>query len=105
MNIPEKLAEFIANAQAKAADGLTWAEFGEILIDFLRLAIHLYDGVIAMTGAQKKAAVLEGVAALVDALAPFIMPWWLLPALPAVRSLVIALASGAIETLLPLVRK
>jgi len=107
--IAKKIADFIANAKALAADGLTWAEFGEILIGFLRLAIHAYDGVIAMTGVEKKAAVLEAVGTLFDALADYAVPTVLLPVWfivrPAVRSLVIALASGAIETLLPLVRK
>jgi hypothetical protein len=52
--------------------------------------------------------VLEAVASLFDALADKAVPvsaWplWML-ARPAVRSLVIALASGAVEQILPLVR-
>jgi hypothetical protein len=103
--ITTKIDEFIRLAKARAIDGYTWTEFGDTLIDFLRLVVHLYDGVIAMTGAQKKAAALEGVGRLFDALVPNLLPWWAVLASPAIRSLVIALASGAIEQLLPLVRK
>lgn len=104
VSIQRTIDEFIALAKARAVDGYTWTEFGETLIDFLRLVVHLYDGVISMTGAQKKEAVLEGVGRLFDALVPFLLPWWAVLASPAIRSLVIALASGAIEQLLPLVR-
>ena len=102
--IRKAISEFIASARDKASDGLTWAEFGSIYIEFIRLQIFLFDGVVSMTGAEKKAAVLEGVASLFDALSPFLLPWWLRPASGALRSLVVALASGAIENLLPLVR-
>jgi len=108
-SIQEKIEEFILLAQARAIDGLTWAEFGEILVEFLRLVLHVLDGVISMTGAEKKAFTLRAVASLFDAVADYAVPTMLLPVWfivrPAVRSLVVALASGAIEQLLPLVRK
>jgi hypothetical protein len=52
--------------------------------------------------------VLEAAAALFDALAPMAVPvvaypFWLIVR-PAVRALVLAIASGAIEQLLPVVR-
>ncbi len=61
-----------------------------------------------LTGEQKKALALEAVGDLFDAVAdravpPIAWPVWIV-ARPAVRSLVLALASGAIEQLLPLVR-
>ena len=103
-----KIDAFISAAKSAAADGLTWQEFGELLVAFLRLSTALYDEVAAMTGAEKKAAVLDAVGRLFDAVADKCIPlaaypiWYI--ARPAVRSLVLALASGAVEQLLPLVR-
>jgi hypothetical protein len=106
--VVSKIDAYIQAARSVAADGLTWAEFGELMIGFLRLAVALYDDVASMTGGEKKAAALDGVAALFDAVAgrcvPLVAwPLWGLARGP-VRLLVLALASGAIEQLLPLVR-
>lgn len=103
-----KIDAFLSAAKSAAADGLTWREFGELLLAFLRLATSLYDDVGSMSGAEKKAAVLDAVGRLFDAAADRCVPlmaWpvWIL-ARPAIRSLVLALASGAIEQILPLVR-
>lgn len=108
MSPVEKAKAFVLAAQSAAADGLTWREFGELMVALLRLLIEAYDSAPMLTGAEKKAMVLEAVAALFDAVADRAVPitaWplWML-ARPAVRSLVLALASGAIEQLLPLVR-
>lgn len=103
-----KITAFIETAKAKAADGLTWAEFGELLMALLRLSVSAADQVETMTGAAKKALVLEGVAMLFDVVADRCVPFWMLPvwalARSPVRALVLALASGAIEAVLPLVR-
>jgi hypothetical protein len=61
-----------------------------------------------MSGEAKKAAVLVAVADLFDAVADKAVPtvlWpvWML-ARPAVRSLVVAIAAGAVEQVLSLVR-
>lgn len=103
-----RLEAFVTAARSAAHDGLTWQEFGELLVAFLRLATSIYDEVATMTGAEKKAAVLSAVARLFDAVADYavpaaVYPLWIV-ARPAVRSLVLALASGAIEQLLPIVR-
>lgn len=103
-----KVVAFIQAAKAAAADGLTWAEFGLLMVALLRIAIHTMDAVQTMAGNEKKALVLEAVAALFDSVADMAVPavvWpvWLL-ARPAIRSLVLALASGAVEILLPMVR-
>lgn len=107
-SIHDKAAAFIATARAAAADGLTWGEFGELLVAFLRVLIEALDAVAGMSGAQKKAAVLDAAAMLFDAVADKSVPlaaWpiWILVR-PAVRSLVLAIASGAVEPLLQLVR-
>lgn len=103
-----KIEAFLSAATASARDGLSWREFGDLLIAFLRLATKLYDQVSEMTGAEKKAAVLEGVEQLFDAVAdrcvPLVLwPVWSLCRSP-VRSLILALASGATDQVLSLVR-
>lgn len=99
---------FVATAKSVAADGITWAEFGELMLALLRLVVTAIDNVMTMTGAEKKAFALEAVAQLFDAVADkaipaAVYPLWLLVRSP-IRSLVIAIAAGAIEQLLPLVR-
>jgi hypothetical protein len=98
---------YIAAAKVAAADGLTWVEFGELLVGLLRLAVQTVD-VLNVPGEQKKAVVMEAAAALFDELAdkaiPTVLwPFWVL-ARPSVRSLVLALASGAVEQILPMLR-
>jgi len=98
---------YIVTAKVAAKDGLTWSEFGELLMGLLRLTIHAAD-VLNVPGQQKKAVVMEAAAALFDALADRAVPVWVYPFWLAVRgptrALVLAIASGAIEQLLPLVR-
>jgi len=103
-----KIVAFLETAKSAAADGITWAEFGELVVALLRLVVTFLDTVSTLTGAEKKALALDAVAGLFDAVADKAVPtlaWpvWIL-ARPAVRALVLALASGAIEQLLPLVR-
>lgn len=103
-----KVDAFVLSARAKAADGLTWAEFGELLVALLRLSVCTLDDVAAMSGEEKKALALAGAATLFDAVADFAVPLWAKPfwaiGRTAVRAIVLALASGAIEQLIPLVR-
>jgi hypothetical protein len=103
-----QVAAFLKVAKAKSADGITWAEFGELLVALLRLSVETLDAVLGMSGSEKKALVLEAVAALFDQLADkavpvVVWPVWIL-ARPAIRALVLAIASGAIEIVLPLTR-
>lgn len=108
MTFADKVSAFLASATEATADGLTWREFGELLVALLRLSMYAIDTAAGMTGAQKKELVLEAVASLFDLVADRAVPFYALPlwalARPAIRSLVLALASGAIEQLLPLVR-
>lgn len=104
----DKFKAFLVAAREAAKGGLTWVEFGELLLAVIRISIATLDSVVTMTGAQKKALVMEAAAALFDTLADKAVPaaaWpvWVL-ARPSVRSLVLALASGAVEVVLPLVR-
>lgn len=108
VSIAEKVRIYIATARLAAADGLTWTEFGELLVSLLRLLIEALDTVSGMTGAEKKAAVVDASGRLFDALADKCVPlaaWpvWILVR-PAIRSLVLALAAGAVEPILLLSR-
>ena len=98
---------YITTAKVLAANGLTWVEVGELLVGLLRLTVDAAD-LLNVPGEQKKAVVMEATAWLFDAVADKAVPtvaWplWVL-ARPAVRSLVLALASGAVEIVLPMVR-
>jgi hypothetical protein len=98
---------YITTAKVVAADGLTWAEFGELLVGLLRLSVQLAD-LLNVPGDQKKAVVMEAAAALFDAVAdkavPTVLwPMWLVTR-SSVRALVLALAAGAVEQILPMVR-
>lgn len=103
-----KAAAFLRSAQAAAADGLTWQEFGELLVALLRTLVSSYDTVVSLDGVAKKALVLESAGQLFDLLADKCVPllWW--PAWmlcrPAIRMLVLALSGGAVEQILRMVR-
>lgn len=104
----DKITTYIASAKVAAADGLTWSEFGELLLALLRIVVSALDSVATLSGKEKKALALDAVARLFDAVADYAVPVTLFPiwlvARPAVRSLVLALAGGVLEQLLPLVR-
>jgi hypothetical protein len=104
----DKITTYIASAKVAAADGLTWSEFGEMLLALLRLVVSALDSVATLSGREKKFMAIDAVARLFDAVADYAVPVSLYPiwlvARPAVRSLVLALAGGVIEQLLPLVR-
>ena len=104
----DKITTFIASAKVVSADGLTWSEFGEMFLALLRLVVAALDSVSTLSGSEKKALAIDAVARLFDAVADYAVPVALYPiwlvARPAVRSLVLAIAGGVIEQLLPLVR-
>jgi hypothetical protein len=103
----EDMRVTIAAARAKAADGLTVSEFGEILYDVMRVAVEGLENVPA-PGLQKKAWVLEAVGALFDAVADKMIPAYAYPiwvlVKPSVRSLVIYFCDGGLESVLRIVR-
>lgn len=106
-DVAAKVRAFIATAKSAAAGGLTVAEFGELTVALLRVAMAAVDS-LPDDGAAKKAWVLEAVGLLFDEVADKCVPTlaypvWLVVR-PAVRSLVLMAASGAIESMLPLVR-
>ena len=87
---------------------MLFRSLAELLVSGMRLGIAAVDGVAGLTGEQRKAEVLALVAQLFDEFAGRAIPLafypvWIL-AKPAARALALSLASGAIESLLPLVR-
>lgn len=105
--LSEKVMLFVQTAKSLASDGLSLSDFGELLIALLRLCIAFLDS-IPDSGEAKKAYAMEAVALLYDELIDKIVPLWVWPLWlmlkPAARPLVMAIASGAIESILPLVR-
>lgn len=109
LTLADQARAYVIVARAKAADGLTIAELSELIVSGLRLGIATVDGVAEMTGAERKAQVLELAGRLFDEFADraiplALYPLWLLVK-PAARALTLSLASGAVESLLPLVRE
>lgn len=107
-DIGQRVSAYLVVAKAKAGDGLTWVEFGELLAGLLRVAVQTLDAVTTLTGVQKKELAMEAAAALFDTLADRCVPLvaWPLYVLirPAVRALVLAIASGITEIILRMVR-
>ena len=98
---------YVLTARLAAADGITWAEFGELLTGLLRTLTQAAE-LLTLPGPEKKAIVLTAAASLFDATAdkcvsPWLWAFWLVIR-PSVRSLVLAIAAGSVEQILPLVR-
>ena len=110
---PEQLQSavigFISGARAKAAGGLTVAEFGSLTVEVIRLAVAGLDTISTLDGPSKKAWAIACVASLFDAVADACVPlpakpiWWIVR--PAVRTLVLSAAGGALEQILALTRE
>jgi hypothetical protein len=98
----------IAGARLKAAGGLTVSEFGSLTVEVIRLAVAGLDTITTLDGPGKKAWTLSCVGTLFDAVADACIPmlarpvWWIVR--PAVRTLVLSAAGGALEQILTLTR-
>jgi hypothetical protein len=109
---PEQLQSavlaLIAGARLKAAGGLTVSEFGSLVVEVIRLAVAGLDTINTLDGAAKKSWALSCVGTLFDAVADSCVPfaarpvWWIVR--PAVRTLVLSAAGGALEQILKLTR-
>jgi hypothetical protein len=99
---------FLASAREQSRDGLTWAEFGSLLVQLLHLLVAGLDAITTLSGPEKKAVTLTAAASLFDGFADRCVPlatWpaWLIIR-PAVRVLVLSLAAGGVEALLKISR-
>lgn len=99
---------FLAAAREQASDGLTWAEFGRLLVQLLHLLVTGLDAVTTLTGPEKKAVALTAAATLFDSFADKAVPLAAWPAWlvirPATRVLILSLAAGGVEALLRISR-
>ena len=107
-DISNKVSAFLVTARVSAKDGLTWSEFGMLVAALVRLTVETLDATHTLSGTEKRAIVLEAVGVLFDSLAVLCVPYATYPfwfiVRPAARALVIAIAAGTIETILPLLR-
>ena len=100
---------FIAGARLKAQGGLTVSEFGSLVVEVIRLAVAGLDTISTLDGPAKKSWAIACVGNLFDAVADACVPmpakpiWWIVK--PAIRSLVLAAAGGALEQILALTRE
>jgi hypothetical protein len=98
----------IAGAREKARGGLSVSEFGSLVVEVIRLAVAGLDTISTLDGPAKKLWAVGCVGTLFDAVADACVPalawpfWFVLR--PAVRSLVLAAAGGALEQILALTR-
>jgi hypothetical protein len=106
--IAAQVSVFLTSAHEKATDGLTWSEFGRLLVELLHLMVASLDVVTSLTGPEKKAIVLTAVGALFDQFADLCVPISLYPAWllvrPGTRLLIVALAGGGVEAILQITR-
>ena len=108
LSLADKVRAFVATARSAAAGGVTVSEFAELTVSLLKIAMAAADA-IPVDGADRKVFVLNAVGLLFDNVADKCIPFaawpvWLIVR-PAARQLLLLVASGAIESLLPLVRK
>jgi hypothetical protein len=106
--IATQVSVFLKSAHDQAKDGLSWAEFGRLLVELLHLLVSSLDAVSSLSGPEKKQIALTAVLALFDQFADrcvplAVYPAWLLVR-PGARLLILSLSAGAIEALLSLVR-
>ena len=105
LTLAGKVTAFINEAVLQAKGGLTLVECGHLLFALLALAMSAADEWRNVPGTQRKTWVLDAVGRLYDALLPFMPLPVRVPIVSGViRQVVLALASGAIEALLPTVR-
>ncbi len=105
LTIDQQIQALIASFKVKAADGLTFDEFLQLLDEFTATTMDIV-AVLSVPGEEKKAMVLAAVGTLFDTLVPAItlpLPFylaWLAPILrPILRYVVVAVASALIEQL------
>ena len=108
LNLHDKVAAYIEQVRRQVSDGLTIAELAELIVAAMRLAIAAVDE-LELAGDQKKQIVADLAATLFDEFGDLVVPvvlrpaWWLIK--PTLRLLIRTAAAGAVDALLPLVRK
>lgn len=102
-----KVYAFVEAAKVAAKDGLTLGEFAQLSVSLVSLSADALES-LPVEGAEKKKWVQDAVGLLFDGVADKVVPIYLYPiwvlTRSSVRSLVIAVAGGAVEAILPLLR-
>jgi len=105
--LAEQVRIYLVTAKELAEDGITLAEFTELVIGGARISISALDA-MRLDGSDKKAIAVDIALQVFDALDRFLVPVWLLPfwfvIRPASRAIAAQLAAGVVETILPLLR-
>lgn len=104
-----RITALLVSFRAKATSGITWVVFGQMFHDLLYVAVTSLDSVQTLSGAEKKAVVLTAVGSMFDSVADRCVgvaawPAWVIIR-PAARNIVLALASGIVESLIPKTRE
>jgi hypothetical protein len=103
-----QVSVFLATAREQCKDGVSWTEFGQMLVQLLHLLVTGLDTISTLTGPEKKAIVLTAVGTLFDTFADRCVPLAVYPAWiilrPGTRVLIICIAAGATEALLQITR-
>ena len=104
----QRVNQYVLLAHQEFAGGLTWGEFGTLLVELLRLVVAGLDDVTSMTGAAKKSSAVGVATVLFDTFADKCVPMAVYPFWLAsrwlIRTLILALAGGMVEALLPITR-
>mgnify|MGYP005687250971 CR=1 FL=1 len=103
-----RLGMFLSDVNKRASDGLSLQDFSAIFFDSLRLAISAVEA-IPVEGTERKKMVMDFAGTMFDKYADKIIPIYVYPfwivVKPAARMLLMSVAAGAVESILPLVRE
>lgn len=96
---------FIEAARRDAAGGLTFRELGQLAFRLVILAMSFADQYRSISGDERKRWVMGAAEMLFDSLLPLLPLPARIPGVSSIlRSVFLAIVSGAIESLLPTVR-
>ena len=99
------VAAFIEAARRDAAGGLTFRELGQLAFRLVILAMSFADQYRSISGDERKRWVMGAAEMLFDSLLPLLPLPARIPGVSSIlRSVFLAIVSGAIESLLPTVR-
>lgn len=95
-------------AREQAKGGFNWVKFGQWFVELLHVTVTTLDAVRTLTGREKRDIAVAAVGDLFDIAADRCVPLPLYPAWLAIRggtrTLVLAMATGAIEAILKISR-
>lgn len=94
----KQVEAFVAKARMLADGGLTFSEFGQLVLAFIELLVAAAEDLQDASGEDKKAAVEGAVHYLLDIVGPAVpLPWYLSLFKRPLRAAIEELIDGAIE--------